>query len=94
MIARILGEGQWELEDGAAADLDELDAEVERAVAADDQEQLTAALGRLLATVRAHGSQLSDDALRDSDLILPDADATVADVRAMLNPKGEGLIPG
>ena len=94
MIVRILGEGQWEVGDAAVSDLNDLDAEVERAVAADDQEELTAALSRLLDEVRSAGTALSDDDLRDSDLILPGADATVVDVRALLNPTGEGLIPG
>jgi hypothetical protein len=94
VIVRILGEGQWEVGDGDVSDLNELDAEVERAVAADDQAELSAALKRLLDEVRAKGSRLPDDDLEDSDLILPAADSTVADVRSLLNPRGEGLIPG
>lgn len=94
MIVRILGEGQWQLEDSAVADLNDLDAEVERAVGADDQAELSAALNRLLDEVRSNGRQLSDDDLHDSDLILPGADATIEDVRSLLNPTGEGLIPG
>jgi hypothetical protein len=94
VIIRILGEGQWQVDDSAVADLNDLDAEVERSVATDDQDELTAALARLLDEVRSNGDPLSDDALRDSDLILPGADATLADVRSLLNPTGEGLIPG
>ena len=55
VIVRILGEGQWRVEDSAVADLNELDAEVERAVAADDQAELSAALSTLLGEVRGNG---------------------------------------
>lgn len=94
MIVRILGEGQWKVDDAAVADLNELDAAVERAVASDDQAELSAALNTLLGEVRGKGVAVPDDALQDSDLILPAADSTVADVRALLNPSGSGLIPG
>ena len=94
MIVRILGEGQWKVDDAAVGDLNELDAEVERAVASADQAELSAALVELLDEVRSNGTPLSDEDLQDSDLILPDSDATIEDVRALLNPSGEGLIPG
>jgi len=94
MIVRILGEGQWEVDRAAIADLNALDDEVDRAVSSEDQAELTAALARLLAEVRARGTQVPDAELRDSDLILPGADSTVEDVRSLLNPSGEGLIHG
>jgi hypothetical protein len=37
---------------------------------------------------------LPDDTLHDSDLILPPADATLDEVRALLADTDEGLIPG
>jgi hypothetical protein len=93
MIVRILNEGQWELEDGAVKDLNRLDEAVEQAVSAADQERLTAALDDLLAEVRGAGSPLTDDDLRDSDLILPATDSTLEDVRSLLSESDEGLIP-
>ncbi|HET9648592.1 MAG TPA: hypothetical protein VFP34_10220 [Microlunatus sp.] len=94
MIVRILGEGQWTVSDVDVTDLNELDAEVERAVSADDQAELSAALTRLLDEVRTKGTMLPDEELHDSDLILPAADSTIDDVRALLSESGEGLIPG
>jgi hypothetical protein len=47
----------------------------------------------LLSRVRSSGTVVPDDELRDSDLILPDADSTVQDVRALLTDSDEGLIP-
>jgi hypothetical protein len=93
MIVRILNEGQWELSDEAVRSLNLVDDELEKAVAANDQERLTATLGSLLDQVRDSGRVLPDDDLRDSDLILPAADSTVDEVRALLSESSEGLIP-
>ncbi|HKF88858.1 MAG TPA: hypothetical protein VKB85_12405 [Propionibacteriaceae bacterium] len=93
MIVRILNEGQWELSEEAVRDLNSLDDAVDKAVASGDQGQLASALQALLSRVRSTGTVVPDDELRDSDLILPDADSTVEDVRALLTDSDEGLIP-
>jgi len=93
MIVRILNEGQWELSEDAVRDLNSLDDAVDKAVASGDQDQLARALQALLDRVRRTGTVVPDDGLRDSDLILPDADSTVEDVRALLSDTDEGLIP-
>ena len=93
MIVRILNEGQWELSDDAVRALNQADDQLEKAVTANDQEQLTAALASLLDQVRDVGQPVPVDDLRDSDLILPAADSTVEDVRALLSESTEGLIP-
>ena len=93
MIVRILNEGQWELSDEAVRDLNSLDDAVDKAVAAADQDQLAKALQALLDRVRTSGTPVPDDELRDSDLILPDSDSTIEDVRALLSDTDEGLIP-
>jgi hypothetical protein len=93
MIVRILSEGQWELSDEAVRSLNELDEAVEQAVAADDPARLGRALQSLHDRVRAAGTAVADDALQDSDLILPAADSTLEDVRRLLSESEEGLIP-
>jgi hypothetical protein len=93
MIVRILNEGQWELSEEAVRDLNSLDDAVDKAVSSADQDQLGRALQALLNQVRSAGTVVPDDELRDSDLILPDADSTVEDVRALLSDSDEGLIP-
>lgn len=94
MIVRILGEGQWQLDDSVLPELNQLDDEVEKAVGADDQLALSTALLSLHNRVRALGDEVPDDALEDSDLILPATDATVVEVQELLNSSTEGLIPG
>jgi hypothetical protein len=93
MIVRILNEGQWELSEEAVRGLNSLDDAVDKAVAAADQDQLAKALQALLDRVRSSGTPIPDDELRDSDLILPDSDSTIDDVRALLSDTDEGLIP-
>ena len=92
MIVRILGEGQLRVDDSAAEELNVLDAALEKAVNAGDEQAERAALTALLDRVRSLGSPLPEDVIEPSDLILPYADAGLEDVREMLT--GEGLIPG
>ena len=93
MIVRILGEGQWRVQDGAVADLNRLDDAVEDAVATNDEAELADALRALLDEVRTVGTPVADDELSDSELILPAADSTLDDIRALLSSTDEGLIP-
>lgn len=92
MIVRILGEGQLEVGDDEIERLNALDATVESAVAAGDEEAFAPALSALLGGVRSAGTPLPDDSLEDSDLILPPSDATLEEVRELLSD--DGLIPG
>jgi hypothetical protein len=92
MIVRILGEGQLDVPDSELDALNQLDATVESAVEAGDTEAFSAALTALLEGVRRAGQPLPEDSLDDSDLILPPADATLDEVRALLSD--DGLIPG
>ena len=91
MIIRILGEGQFRVDNATAAQLQALDADVESAVNRNDQGALTAALGALLAQAR-QGTPLPPDSLEPSDVIIPYEDATIDEVRKLLTD--EGLIPG
>ena len=91
MIIRILGEGQFQIDEATAAELQALDADVEAAVERNDQAGLTAALGAMLAGAR-RGTPLPPDSLEPSDVIIPYEDATVDEVRKLLTD--EGLIPG
>ena len=93
MIVRILNEGQWKIDERVQADLNRLDEAVERAIDSGNEEQLREALAALLREVRESGQQLPDDELHDSDLILPDADSTLEEVRELLSGSGEGLVP-
>jgi len=92
VIIRILTEGQYDVADHALDRLNELDATLEAAVDAGDEAAFAAALTALLDGVRTAGVAHPADSLDESDLILPPADATIEQVREMLNE--DGLIPG
>jgi hypothetical protein len=92
MIVRILGEGQWRLDDGAVDDLNPLDTLVEQAVESGDEAAFRAALEDLLGAVRRAGDQVGLEELVDSALVLPPADASIDEVKDLLSD--DGLIPG
>lgn len=92
MIARIMGEGQVRLAEAHLTELNVLDNELLAAVESGDEKSFRRTLGALLDSVRRLGEPLPDDALEPSELILPAAEATLDEVKAML--KDDGLIPG
>lgn len=96
MIVRVLGEGQFRFDESHIDALNACDDAVEAALAADDQARLTEALEALLSEIRTLGEELPIDSLEESDLIVPAADATLAEVHALLGDRGasDGLIPG
>ena len=95
MIIRILGRGQWVIQPDDFLRLNEIDAGVEKAVADGDATALRSALEALAAAVRELGDEVPDDIIVESDLVLPDVDATVDEVRALLEAQSQfyGLIP-
>ncbi|WNZ09671.1 PspA-associated protein PspAA [Streptomyces sp. 11x1] len=92
MIMRILGEGQYEVTDEHLNLLNELDTALQSAADAGDEAAFTTALSALLDAVRSLGTPLPDERITPSDLVLPDADTSLAQVRDLLSD--EGLIPG
>ena len=92
MILRILGEGQLEVSDDALDQLNELDEALISAVEQGDEGLFATALADLQAKVREVGKPVPEDHLGPSELILPGADATLEEVRALLSD--DGLIPG
>ncbi|MBP5940124.1 PspA-associated protein PspAA [Streptomyces acidiscabies] len=92
MIVRIMGEGQLELSESHLPALNKLDDDLLTELESADEQAFRHTLTALLNEVRRLGTPLPDDALEPSDLILPAPDATLEEVRAMLND--DGLIPG
>jgi hypothetical protein len=92
VIVRILGEGQLEVPEEAVEELNELDADLEAAVEQGDEAAFQSALAALLARIREVGSPADPDTLEPSGLIVPQPDATMAEVHKLLSD--EGLIPG
>ncbi len=91
MIVRVMGEGQYSLDDDALEGLNELDNQVVAAVEAGDEERERRLLGMMAAAVRERGEKLPDDALDPSDLVVPPEDLSLEEARELFS--GEGLIP-
>ena len=92
MIVRILGEGQFRVDDEAAcAKLTALDKDLDAAVSATDEAAFELALGVAVTLVKAIGVPVADDEFVTADYILPFSDATVGEVRKLL---ADGTIPG
>jgi hypothetical protein len=92
VIVRILGEGQFDVSEDTLEGLNDFDDKLVAALDNDDAAAYSEALAALLDGIRAGGERLPDDYLGPSELVLPGADATIDDVRALLSE--EGLIPG
>ena len=91
MIVRILGEGQFRVDDDTAAKLTALDKDLDAAVRDHEEAAFGAALRGAIALVRTNGAPLNADEIATADYILPFSDATVDEVRKLL---ADGTIPG
>jgi hypothetical protein len=93
MIVRIMGEGQVDLSEADLDLLNSFDDVLEEAISSGDEAAFRTALQDLLERVRAEGSPVPPETLEPSAFILPHAEASMAEVEAMLRDEG-GLIPG
>ncbi|WP_197509984.1 PspA-associated protein PspAA [Tessaracoccus coleopterorum] len=76
-------------------ELNELDRALEERVAADDEPGMVEALIALGEGVRRLGVEVPEDVAVESDLVLPDTDVSLEEVRQLLRSTSEyyGLIP-
>jgi hypothetical protein len=91
MIVRVLGEGQWRVDDGLKKQLHDLDEQVSKALDAGDEAALRSSLAALADAVRSHGEPLPAEDLSPSDAIVPPADLSLAEARELMS--NEGFIP-
>jgi hypothetical protein len=91
MIVRVLGEGQWRVDDALRDRLNALDDQVAKAVDAGDEDALRRSLAALADAVRGGGEQLAADDLSASDAIVPPDDLSLAEARELMS--SDGFIP-
>jgi hypothetical protein len=91
-VVRILGSGQFRLDDAEVGHLNELDNAVASAVAGGDGADFERSFGELIAYVRDNGTAVPDGEIVTSDHVLPAADTTLEEARDAF--AGEGAIPG
>ena len=85
MIVRILGEGQFELEDSQVAPLEKLDQELLAALEANDEPTFHDVLTRLVQSVRSEGRPVAVDRFVPSQLTVPHETASLAELREFLS---------
>lgn len=91
MIVRVMGEGQWRVEDDLQGRLNELDDRALAALQAGNEEELDRLLEEMAQLVRDEGERLPDEELSPSDAIIPPSDLTLEETRELF--EGDGLIP-
>jgi hypothetical protein len=91
VIVRILGEGQFRVDDDTTQKLTALDKDLDAAVRDDHEDTFSAALHAAVALVRTTGTPLGADEIATAEYILPFSDASVDEVRKLL---ADGTIPG
>jgi hypothetical protein len=92
VIVRIATEGQYELVEGDAEALAELDNQAVAACQTGDEQQFNHTFKNLIEFVRKNGRLVPEDRLEPSDVILPPPDVSFDEAKAEFT--GEGLIPG
>ena len=90
MIVRVMGEGQYQVDDALAGRLADLDVETESAAERGDAEGLRDTLHAIADLVRT-GEKLPDDHLGSSDLIVPPLDLTLDEAHKIIHE--DNLIP-
>ncbi|MGI9557576.1 MAG: PspA-associated protein PspAA [Solirubrobacterales bacterium] len=91
MIVRLMGQGQYRLDDAAQSKLDQLDDNAVAALEAEDVETLDGNIQAMWELVQADGTPLDADELVASDVIIPPADLTIEETRALFSD--QGLVP-
>jgi hypothetical protein len=91
VIVRLMGEGQYRVDDDLQQRLNEIDTRAGDALAQDDEETFRGELARLAETIRSEGERLDDSDLSPSDLIVPPPDLSLEEAHELF--EGEGLIP-
>lgn len=91
MIVRLMGEGQFRVDDACVEILNDLDTRALEAIGRDDETELDLYLDQMWELVRKEGTPLADEDLSPSDVVIPPSDLTMEETRRLFSD--EGLIP-
>jgi hypothetical protein len=91
MIVRLMGEGQYRVDDGLREQLNELDDRAVAALEQNDEPKLDDMLDQMWQLVRERGEHLADEDLSPSDLIIPPSDLSLEETKKLFSE--EGLVP-
>ena len=89
MIVRIMSDNQYRLDEAQPAQIaaiQQLDEELARVIRTQDEDRFHTTLARLIAHIHQAGTAIGHDEIVISDMIVPAADMSLAEVRDMLAP--------
>lgn len=86
-----MGEGQYRADDSVQRDLDRLDDDAVAALERGDEPALDWALDEMWTLIQSKGTELPDDELTASDVIIPPSDLTLEETRELFSD--HGLVP-
>ena len=92
MIVRVLGEGQFRLDDTVFNGANAIDERLQAAVEANDAAAFDAALNELVALITDQGERVPDAEIVQSDAIVPGTGTSLEEIHSLL--ADDGLLPG
>lgn len=92
MIIRILGIGQFKLDDRHIDSLNKIDNQIVEHVSKGREKEFRADLARIISMIQENGEAIDPAEIISSDIIVPPADMTLEEARQVFC--GEGLIKG
>lgn len=92
MIIRILGEGQYLLDDKQVEAINEIDNKIARDLKSGNQGDFSRDISELISSVKRLAKPLDPAEIRPSDIIVPPSDLTFEEAKLVF--RGEGLIKG
>ncbi|CAD7771149.1 hypothetical protein FHEFKHOI_01196 [Candidatus Methanoperedenaceae archaeon GB50] len=90
MIIRLMGIGQYELDEEYIDDLNRIDNTLVEIVENEDHERFEKTYPELIKYVQKHGRPLPDEEIRESDIIIPPDDLTLEEAKKIFT--GEGIL--
>jgi hypothetical protein len=91
VIVRLMGEGQYRVDEGIRQRLEALDDDAMAALEAANEDELDAKLDEMWGLVRGEGERLPDEDLSTSDVLIPPSDLTLEETSKLFSE--DGLIP-
>ena len=91
MIVRLMGAGQYRVEESVRQSLNELDDRAQAAIEAGDEVTLDEVLEEMWQVVRRAGEPLPDEEIATSDVLIPPSDLTLEETQQLISH--EGFIP-
>jgi hypothetical protein len=91
VIVRLMGRGQWRLDDALIDELNRIDAALDEDINRGDATEFRAHLEAMHRLIEERGEPLPADEIVPSDAFVP-ADCSLEELRKLMDP--DGLIPG